>query len=176
MGTRYTMITLEVGHPRELSHSLEMLNTMNVKHLHIHTRAHFWHTNDQLQDIKNMIGEFYNLLFIEITGDSYPSLLDITNFLGFLRSENCNIKVLKLQISPPFPGQYRIQDRTFMINKVLRLIHDCRSIVSTQFYYKNGKDDVWVRELNEKLRSILRNRVLDTQEKEELRNGDHSRL
>ena len=170
------MITLEASRPCELSHSLKMLNVMNIKHLCIRTKEHFWHTNDKLQDLKNEIEEFKNLFILEINGDSYPSLMDISIFLGFLRSENCNIKVLNLQISPPFPGQYYTQERIFMVNKILHMIHNCRSIVSVKFYYKNGEDDVWVRELNAKLRSILRNRVLDSQMREEIKNGDRSRL
>ena len=168
------MITLEVGRPRELSRSLEMLSVMNVRHLRIHTKTHFWYTNDGLRDLVNKMGDFQNLLFLDITGDSYPSLLDITNFLEFLRSDSCNLKVLNIQISPPFPGQYCIQDRSFMVNKILHLIHNCRSIVRAKFYYKNeeGNGNVWVSEFNAKLNSILRNRVID----DTIKNGDHSRL
>jgi len=154
------MITLEVGRPNELAQSLAMLNAMSVNHLRIHTKTHFWHTNDNLHSLVNEMERFKNLMFLEISGDSYPTLLDVSNFLEFLRSGTCNVKILKMPISPPFPGQYRIQDRTFMVNKVLYLIHNCRSIVRANFHCKNGEGggDGWVHELNVKLRSILRNR------------------
>lgn len=154
------MITLEVGRPSELTKSLTVLNVMSVNHLRVCTKTHFWHTNDSLQSLVDEMGRFENLMYFEFVGDSYPTLLDVSNFLEFLRSSTCNMKVLKMPISPPFPAQYRIQDRTFMVNKVLYLIHNCRSIVSANFYYKNGggEENRWVCNLNMKLRSILRNR------------------
>lgn len=180
------MITLEAGRPNELSQSLAMLNSTTITHLRIRMHSHFWHTHDSMKTLKNEMRRFRNLLFLEFTGDSYPSLLDISDFLQFLDPSVCNIRVMKIPISPPFPGQYRIQDRTFLINKILYSIYNCRSIVSVKFYSKYGGDGedgesegenecknwddheserrcserkYWVRELNAKMKSILRNRV-----------------
>ena len=173
------MISLEVDSPRQLANLLGTLNVMSVKHLRIHTRAHFWHTSDQMRVLVNKMGQFQNLLFLEVIGDSYPSLSDISNFLEFLGSSNCNLKNLKMTISPPFPGQYRIQDRTFMVNKILHLIYNCRSIISAAFYCKNreGEDNIWVCELNAKLRSILRNRRnIDNQQENDQKINTRSHL
>jgi hypothetical protein len=156
------MITIEVGRPSELVRNLRILNPMNVRHLRVRTYSHFWHTDDRLEDVISAIGDLRNLEHLDFVGDSHPNLLDLVNFLSFLQSRSCTLKTLNMPVSPPFPGQYRIQDRTFMTNKLLYLIHNCRSITSTTFRFKNSpngdREDEWVLGLNAKVRSLLRNR------------------
>jgi hypothetical protein len=162
-----TMLTITSGRPSELVRSLGMINTMSVRHLRIMTHSHFWHTDDCISELVRKFGSLQYLETLEIVGDSYPTLLTLSEFLMFLHSSTCVLQTLTVNVSPPFPCQYRIQDRSFLTNKILHLIFDCKTLVNITFHSENvsvrndetkiHQEDKWVKGLNVKARSLIRN-------------------
>lgn len=157
------MITINCGRPSELNRSLRTLNPVSVYHLCINTQDHFWCTDDNIEDMIREFVKFPNLVCIEFNGNSFPTLADTINFLTFLSYNTCNLRSLRMPILPPYPGQYRIQDRSFMVNKLLQTIFNHQSLFDVKFYsppntprYPNDTND-WTNSLNIKIKSLIRN-------------------
>lgn len=148
-------MTVTSGRPSDLGRVLSS-GLGNIRHLRVICETHFWHTDDNLGEIVNMLAKMDSLEILEFVGNSYPDLLNVSTLLGFMRSERCNLKFLRMNIVSPFPGQYRIQDQSFMVNKVLGTLYNCKSLIGVVF--ETSTQDRWVHELNAKIRSILTNR------------------
>ena len=164
------MITITIGRPSDLVQQLSIMNIMHTNHLRINTNSHFWHTDDDLSPLVQALSRLRNLECLEFMGHSFPTLFSITEFITFLHDSPCDIKKLILPISPPFPGQYCIQDRHFMVNKILHTVHRKKSLEIVHFYSKNSvtdefrgdesicfQEDNWIVQLNKKIKSLLRN-------------------
>lgn len=157
------MITIECGRPSELIRSLRTFNPASVYHLRIMTQQHFWYTNDRIHDTIQELVKLPNLRCIEFNGDSYPSLADTVEFLMFLSYNTCNLRDLTMPIQPPFPGQYPIRDRNFLVNKLLHVIFTHQSLYNVKFYSPSNSlrhpdsENDWTNSLNMKIKSLIRN-------------------
>jgi hypothetical protein len=163
------MMKINVGRPSELIKVLSAITPCGVRHLQVRTHSHFWHTHDCIKTLSDKVASLVNLESLEFIGSSYPNLFDITRFLEFLHESSTNIKNLVIPISPPFPGQYPIQDRSFMVNKILHMIFRKNSLMKVRFYSKYDTldenesitkipdKDEWVSELNRKINGLIRN-------------------
>ena len=147
-------ISLQVSNILDLSTSLDSISR-EIHTLRILTHSQFWHTGESLVNLVDKLGRFKSLQHLEICGGSYATILSIARFTMIL-NELPNIKNLKMNIRIPFPGEYRIQDRSFIINRILQTLFKCPSLESTVFVSK--EQNTWVRELNGKIRSLFRNR------------------
>lgn len=148
------MLTISSGRPKELIKTLGGISS-DIKHLRIETRTHFWHTEDDIIDLVHAIRMFHSLEILEMVGESYSNLEDTVRFLTILRG-NQSLRILKMNIQPPFPGQYCIQDRHYFTNTIMNSIYYSSCMKYAMFDTKEQNE--WVDRLNIKLKSILRTR------------------
>lgn len=148
------MLNINAGRPSELVNSLSIVK-YPIKHVRVNCYTHFWDTDDSVQDLITAFCSMEGLEFLEIIGDSYPNLLDIAVFIEFIKSKNCELKFLKMNIRAPFPGQYRIQEKNLMVNKILYTLFECSSLRGVMFI--SNEQNKWVDNLNIKIQTLLRN-------------------
>ena len=147
-------ISIQVNSILELSTSLDSI-THEIHTLRIITHPHFWDSSESLVNLVDKLGRFKSIRSLELCGGSYGTLLNVLQFIMILNVLP-HIKNLKMNIRAPFPGEYRIQDKNFIVNRILQMLFKSPSLESAVFVSR--EQNTWVRELNAKIRSLFRNR------------------